>query len=119
MLAFRLLLLTVVVVVGVYTVPVAVDDGVGALFPTFFGHIAAAHWPGQFNLDFFCFLIFSGTWIAWRHHFSSGGIALGIDGLFLGAPYLSVYLLVEASRAGDDVAALLVGPERAAGLRAG
>ena len=52
MLAFRLLLSTVVVVVGVYTVPVVVEDGVGALFPTFFGDIAAVHWPGQFNLDF-------------------------------------------------------------------
>lgn len=119
MLAFRLLLSTVVVVVGVYTVPVVVDDGLGALFPTFFGDIAAVHWPGQFNLDFFCFLIFSGTWIAWRHRFSAGGIALGIGGVFLGAPYLGIYLLVQASRVGDDAAVLLLGPERAAALREG
>ena len=118
MFAFKLLLVTVVVGVGAYTVPVILDDGLGALFPTFFGDMAAMHWPGQFNLDFFCFLIFSGTWIAWRHHFSAGGIVLGIGGVFLGAPYLSVYLLVHASRVGDDVAALFLGPERAAGLRA-
>ena len=41
MFAFKLLLVTVVVGVGAYTLPVILDDGLGALFPTFFGDMAA------------------------------------------------------------------------------
>lgn len=39
--------------------------------------------------------------------------------MFLGAPYLGINLLVQASRVGDDVAVLLFGPERAVALREG
>ena len=51
------------------------------------------NWQGQFNLDFFMFLLMSGSWIAWRNRFSPSGIGLGIGGVFLGAPYLTAYLL--------------------------
>lgn len=118
MTAFRVLWASVIVVVGVYTAFVVAEHGLG-LLPVFFGDMAQMAWPGQFNLDFFCFLLFSGSWLAWRHHFSPAGLALGLGGVFLGAPYLSVYLLVQSVRVEGDVAALLLGPTRAAQLRAG
>ena len=31
-------------------------------------------WPGQFNFDFFGFLILSATWTAWRNQFSALGV---------------------------------------------
>lgn len=56
--------------------------------------MAAMTWPGQFNADFMTFLSLSGLWIAWRHHFSAGGMALGF-------------------RTQGDVKALLFGVRRA------
>ena len=70
-------------------------------------------WPGQFNLDFMGFLVLSGTWVMWRHHFRPAGIALGIGAFFLGAPYLSAYMLFHSFQVDGDAAALLLGPERA------
>lgn len=118
MTAFRALLVAVIVVVGAYTAPVILEHGLLVLLPTFFGDMLTMDWPGQFNLDFFCFLIFSATWLAWRHAFSPGGLALGIGGLLLGAPYLAIYLLVQSFRVDGDVAALFLGEARAAALRA-
>ena len=116
MTAFRALLAVVILVVGAYTVPVILEHGLLVLLPTFFGDMLQMNWPGQFNLDFFCFLIFSATWLAWRHEFSPAGLALGVGGLLLGAPYLSVYLLVQSARVNGDVAALFLGEGRAAAL---
>ena len=45
--------------------------------PIFFGDMAKFTWPGQFNLDFTTFLMLSGLWVAWRHHFSASGLILG------------------------------------------
>jgi hypothetical protein len=50
--------------------------------PIFFGHMIATNWPGQFNFDFKKFVLLSGLWVSWRHHFSMGGIALGIAAFF-------------------------------------
>ena len=116
MTALRILLVTVIAVVGVYTAIVIAEYGIN-LFPYFFGDMAAMTWAGQFNMDFLCFLVFSGTWLAWRHQFSPAGCAIGVGGFFLGAPYLSAYLLIQLGRTQGDVAALLLGPERAAALR--
>ena len=41
----------------------------------------AMTWAGQFNMDFTCFLLLSGLWLAWRHAFSPSGIVLGVVGL--------------------------------------
>ena len=111
--AFRALLVTIIVGVGIYTSTTIANHG-PALFGVFFGDMMAMAWPGQFNLDFMCFLIFSGLWLAWRHHFSPGGIALGIGGVLLGAPYLSIYLLITSFRVHGDVRMLLLGEARAA-----
>lgn len=66
-----------------------------------------------------CFLTLSALWLAWRNHFTPRGLALGVGGFLLGAPFLSAYLLYASREAGDDFGVLLLGPERAAGRSAG
>jgi hypothetical protein len=113
---FRIFLVTIIAAVGVYTAIVIAHHGMG-LYPIFFGDIAAMSWPGQFNLDFLCFLIMSGVWVAWRHAFSVGGLVLGFAAFNLGAPFLAAYLLVESYRNNGDSAAILLGKARAANRR--
>ena len=113
---FRIFLVTIIAAVGVYTAIVIAHHGMG-LYPIFFGDIAAMSWPGQFNLDFLCFLIMSGIWVAWRHAFSMLGLVLGFAAFNLGAPFLAAYLLVESYRNNGDSAAILLGKARAANRR--
>ena len=110
--ALRALLATIFFVVVTYTVVVVANHGLG-LVPIFFGDIAKMEWPGQFNLDFLGFPLLSGFWMAWRHHFSAAGLALGVLGVFFGVPMLTAYLLGASLSAEDDPAVLLLGPERA------
>ncbi|NNL65668.1 MAG: hypothetical protein HKP30_05455 [Myxococcales bacterium] len=112
MTAFRVLLATIFLVIAVYTAVVVAEHGLG-LLPIFFGDIAERGWPGQFNLDFMGFLLLSGFWLAWRHHFSPGGLGLGLMGFFLGAPMLTAYLFVTSFAVDGDVKALLLGRTRA------
>lgn len=109
--AFRIFLVIIILAVGAYTGVVVADHGVN-LFPIFFGDMARMAWPGQFNLDFMCLLMLSGLWVAWRHGFSGGGIALGVAAFLLGAPFLSAYLLVASFQVKGDVQALLLGAGR-------
>jgi len=111
---FRFLLVAIFISIVAYTVPVVEQHGMG-LLPVFFGDIAKMGWSGQFNLDFLCFLVLSATWVSWRHHFSPTGMVLGVVAFFGGAPFLSVYLLAESFRVNGNVAALLLGPNRAIG----
>jgi len=83
------------------------------LLGVFFGDIARMGWPGQFNLDFLGLLTLSGLWLAWRHHFSPAGLALGVAGVFGGAPVLTAYLFVASLEAKGDPATLLLGRTRA------
>ncbi|MGB9440562.1 MAG: hypothetical protein WCB15_21635, partial [Desulfobacterales bacterium] len=69
--------------------------------------------PGQFNFDFLCFLTLSGLWLAWRHHFSPGGLALGVLGLFGGIMVLAPYLLFVSYKANGDMKILFLGEVRA------
>ena len=108
MTAFRLLLVLMFVVLSGYTLLVILDYGIN-LFPYFFGDMAALTWAGQFNLDFMFMLMFSGVWVAWRHQFSAAGIGLGVLAFFLGAGFLTVYLLIEIRRTGGDFERVLLG----------
>ena len=110
--AFRLLLAVIFLGIAGYTAVVIANHGMG-LFAVFFGDIAELGWPGQFNLDFLGFLTLSGFWLAWRHHFSPGGLVLGVLGLFGGAPVLTAYLFFASLQAGGDPAELLLGRARA------
>ena len=111
--AFRLLLGVIFGVIVVYTVFVAMEHGLG-LFAVFFGDIAEAGWPGQFNLDFLGMLMLSGFWMAWRNHFTPGGLVLGVGGLLLGAPFLTLYLFILSQQTNGDVKRMLLGDQRAA-----
>ena len=86
--AFRFLLVIFIIGISTITGLVGVKHGWN-LLPIFFGDIASLTWPGQFNADFLCFLILSGLWLAWRHHFSPGGLLLGCLGFFGGIMLLA------------------------------
>jgi hypothetical protein len=109
---FRILLTSIIVIVGVYTVDVIANHGWG-LLPIFFGDIAKMEWPGQFNMDFSSFLILGSVWLMWRHHFSPLGLLFGLCIFAGGAPFLSTYLLVASFQAKGDMKALLLGKRRA------
>jgi hypothetical protein len=111
MTAFRGLLVTIFAVISGYTAIVVANHGLG-LLAVFFGDIAKMGWPGQFNLDFMGFLALSGLWLAWRHHFSPFGLALGVLGFFGGAPVLTAYLLVTSFAVNGNVSELLLGKVR-------
>ena len=113
---FRIFLVTIILVVNIYTAIVIANHGMG-LYPIFFGDIADMTWPGQFNLDFLCFLLMCGLWVAWRHAFSVGGLVLVFAAFNLGSPFLAAYLLVESVRNNGDSAAILLGKARAANRR--
>lgn len=113
---FRIFLVIILAVIGVYTAIVIANHGMG-LYPIFFGDIADMTWRGQFNIDFLGFLIMSGFWVAWRHEFTVAGLVLGFAAFNLGAPFLAAYLLVHSYRTKGDVAAMLLGPKRAARAR--
>ena len=112
MMAFRVLLAAILATVVAYTAVVISNHGMN-LLPVFFGDIAKMEWPGQFNLDFLGFLVLSAFWLSWRHHFSTGGLLLGLLGLFGGVPVLCAYLLGASVRANGDVKVLLLGRKRA------
>lgn len=111
---FRLLLAAFSVGIIVYTGIVISRHGWN-LLPIFFGDMAALTWPGQFNLDFTCFLALSALWLAWRNQFSAGGIALGVLGFFGGIMVLAPYLLYASFEAGGDAQRLFLGRNRGDG----
>lgn len=108
---FRLFLLACLAAIVGYTSVTIANHGWN-LLPIFFGDMAAMGWPGQFNLDFFCFLLLSGLWVAWRGGFKPAALALGVVAVFGGMLFLSIYLLVLLSRSGGDIRRVLLG-ERA------
>lgn len=110
---FRLFLAACLLVISGYTAMTIVHHGWG-LVPIFFGDLAVMAWPGQFNLDFSCFLLLSGIWVAWRHGFNAVGLLLAPVAMFGGMMFLSVYLLVISFTTGGDVRKLLLGETRAA-----
>ncbi len=111
MTAFRVLLVVIILVLFGYTGVVGLNHGWN-LLPIFFGDILAMTWPGQFNLDFTCLLIFTGLWLAWRHRFSPGGLVLGVCGLFGGTAVLAPYLLIVSFQTRGDMKELLLGKSR-------
>ncbi len=110
MTAFRTLLIVIFSVVVAYTIPVVANHGL-SLFSIFFGDMAKMGWPGQFNLDFLGFLVLSGFWTAWRNNYSPAGLGLGVMAFFLGAPFLTMYLLYLSFRTNGDVNLMLMGEQ--------
>ena len=116
MTGFRILLAAILALMLGYTLPVIAQHGMG-LVPLFFAAIGEMGWQGQFNVDFSCFLILSGLWVAWRNNFSTVGLVLAPVASFGGALFLSAYLLIVSFQVRGDIAALLMGSRRAAALR--
>jgi len=112
MTSFRVLLVTLWLIIAAYTSVVVARHGFG-LLPVFFGDIATMAWPGQFNLDFLCMLTLSGLWVSWRHGFSAPGLALGLLALFGGALFLTAYLLIISIQATGNMHEVLLGKARA------
>ncbi|NCP24473.1 MAG: hypothetical protein GW854_10050 [Erythrobacter sp.] len=108
MIALRLALVVLWVILAGYTALVVLSYGLG-LLPIFFGDIAAITWPGQFNLDFLCFLVLSALWTAWRNAFSRVGFFLAIAAFFGGAGFLLPYLLFLTFRESRNPVRVLVG----------
>jgi hypothetical protein len=112
MVLFRTLLVVIFLAIVGYTAIVVKNHGMG-LLPVFFGDIAEMAWPGQFNLDFMCFLLLSAVWVSWRHEFSGVGLLLGLIAFFGGALFLSIYLFILSFMVKGNIDALLLGPSRA------
>ena len=110
--AFRVLLIVLCLTIASYTGIVIANHGIN-LLPIFFGDMATLTWPGQFNLDFMCMLTLSGLWVSWRHDFSGSGMALGLLALFLGASFLTIYLLILSYQTKGNMKELLLGKARA------
>lgn len=113
MTSFRILLVAMISVIVVYTGAVGMTHG-WDLFAVFIGDIWAMTWPGQFNVDFSCFLLLSGLWLAWRNHFTVGGLVLGLFGVVGGTMLLAPYLLYASFQAKGDMRVILLGRTRAA-----
>ncbi len=113
---FRMLLVAIIAIVGVYTVMVIGQHGIDFVTP-FFTDIAKMGWPGQFNMDFWSFLILGSVWLMWRHHFSMLGTLFGLIIFVGGAPFLCIYLLVVMAKDRPDTAELLLGKTRVAELK--
>ncbi len=111
--ALRILLAVMWLILLVYTAIVIANHGWG-LLAIFFSDMVKMGWPGQFNLDFMGFLILSGTWVAWRHHFSPAGLLLGLVALFGGIGFLAPYLFIVSLQAKGDAKELFLGKVRAA-----
>jgi hypothetical protein len=109
---FRVLLIVLWALIAGYTTIVISNHGMG-LLSVFFGDMAAMGWPGQFNLDFMSLLTLSALWVAWRHHFSATGLALGALALFGGGLFLTTYVFVVSIQAGGDMKEVLLGKTRA------
>ena len=112
MLGFRIFMAVIFVSILVYTAVTIANHGWN-LIPIFFGDMRAMTWPGQFNFDFMGFLLLSGLWVSWRHHFSPGGLVLGMVATFGGMLFLSLYLLIASTVSKGNVQELLMGKSRA------
>ena len=108
MTVLRNLLMGMFAVMAIYTGVVILREGVG-LFPVFFGDLVSLTWRGQFNLDFACYLVLGGLWVAWRSGFSGRGVIWGLLVSVLGMTLLAPLMLVMSAQAGGDPRRLLLG----------
>jgi hypothetical protein len=115
MTALRLYLIaawTALVVYTAYVIGAHGASGIGALF---FGAMAEGTWQGQFNADFFAFLILAALWSGWRNGWSALGWALAVAAVMFGAVYLMAYLLILLHREKGDLGRVLLGSRQSPG----
>lgn len=108
---FRIFLGIIFLSLLIYTLITISNHGLN-LLPVFFGDMKAMAWPGQFNFDFFGFLLLSGLWVSWRNSFSPLGLFLGLIAVFGGILFLYVYLLYLTFKTNGNIQELLLGENR-------
>ena len=106
--SFRTFLIILWLALAAYTAVVISRHGLG-LLPIFFGDVAKLGWPGQFNLDFLCFLILSALWTAWRTGFSAIALLLALIAFFGGAGFLLPYIAFLTVRERGNMSRVLIG----------
>jgi hypothetical protein len=79
----RFLLFIQAAVLIFYTVIVVTNEG-WDFITVAIKNTTAFSWSGQFGLDFTCYLMLSGLWVAWREKFTISSIILGLIVMFLG-----------------------------------
>lgn len=104
----RLVLIAMTALIVIFTATAIQQGGLNLITP-FLTPMFAMTWPGQFHVDFTCYLVLSGIWMAWRSGFSKGGIALGILAPPLGILFFAPYLIYLISKTGGDVRKLILG----------
>jgi hypothetical protein len=108
MTAFRTLLVAMTALIAAFTLGAIADGGLDLITP-FVTPILTVTWQGQFNVDFACYLVLSGVWMAWRGGFTRASIALGVLAPPLGIFFLAPYLLYLTVRTQGDHRRLLLG----------
>ncbi|WP_411338940.1 hypothetical protein V6U71_13520 [Sphingopyxis sp. J-6] len=106
--SFRSFLIILWLALAAYTAVVISRHGLG-LLPIFFGDVAKLGWPGQFNLDFLCFLVLSALWTAWRNGFSAIALLLALIAFFGGAGFLLPYLVFLTVQERGNMPRVLIG----------
>ena len=96
------------VLIVAFTVAAVANGGINLITP-FLSPILAFSWQGQFNIDFTCYLVLSGIWMAWRGGFTGGSMALGILTPPLGILFFAPYLLYLVGKSNGDPRELLLG----------
>ena len=94
--------------IAIYTGLVVINHGAN-LIPIFVGDLFSLTWRGQFNLDFSGYLALSALWVAWRHQFSTQGIAVGLIACVAGMLFFAPYLFFAIGKADGDFKLLLMG----------
>ncbi len=105
---FRYALIAMMVLIVAFTAAAIANGGINLITP-FLTPILALSWQGQFNIDFACYLVLSGIWMAWRGGFSKGSIALGVLAPPLGILFFAPYLIYLVCQSNDDPRQLLLG----------
>ena len=105
---FRTLLIALTAIMILMTIAAVATEGLNLITP-YLSPILALTWQGQFNVDFACYLVLSGVWMAWRGGFTSSSITLGVLAPVLGMLFFAPYLIYQIGRAEGDPKKLLLG----------
>ena len=108
MMYFRSLLIAMTALIVTFTATAIAAGGVDLVTP-FFTPILAMTWQGQVHVDFVCYLVLSGLWMAWRRGLDRAGIALGLLAPPLGILFFAPYLLALSLSTRGDARRLLLG----------
>ena len=108
MAAFRMVLIAMILVMIILTITAVQNEGLDGITP-FFTPIFELAWQGQYRVDFICYLILSGIWMAWRSGFSTGGILMGVFLPPFAILFFAPYLLYLIGKTGGDPRKILLG----------